>query len=31
LTAFESKEVISFLAHLPEVLTLTRARPGITV
>jgi ADP-heptose:LPS heptosyltransferase len=31
LTAFESKEVIKFLAHLPEVLTLTRARPGITV
>ena len=29
LTAFESKEVIKFLAHLPEVLTLTRARPGI--
>ena len=31
LTAFESKEVIRFLARLPEVLTLTRTRPGIKV
>lgn len=31
LTAFEPKEVIRFLARLPEVLTLTRTGPGITV
>lgn len=31
LTAFDAGEVLNVLAHLPEVVTLTRVKPGITV